>query len=260
MRFVTLKIFPFGSSNSKPLVDKLVVVDDASDIHFRCVIRDAVNENNGGELQFEIQKIVGTGGTDLNTLLGYPLKCLPVKFDVIHVTIIPNGAASEEDSKEQDVVDIMEENKVEMTFLEPQHSLEEVTLFQESYANMTVGRQKFLANYPNKPTYDSQIKTAVLNVMENPLHGMMPAGFRERKGDRYRRMKETADADVAASDLSAKKPSAGPRKIDQSGEKEALESAGRCECAYDPVGLLTNNLLARLASSSSIYGRGPFLC
>ena len=91
---------------------------------------------------------------------------------------------------------------------------------------MTVGRKRFLESYPTKkPSYDVQIKTAVLHIMENPPNGMRPAGFRERKGDRDRRLKEKEDAEAAALDLTSDDKPAAARKVDQSNKKEALESA-----------------------------------
>ena len=72
-----------------------------------------------------------------------------------------------------------------------------------------------------------QIKTAVLHIMENPPNGMRPAGFRERKGDRDRRLKEEEDAEAAALDLTSDDKPAAARKVDQSNKKEALESAIR---------------------------------
>ena len=70
MRFLTLKVFSFGSS-SKPLIDKRVIVDEATGARYlRDLIKDAVTEKDNN-VEFnakdgEIQKIVGNGGNDLS--------------------------------------------------------------------------------------------------------------------------------------------------------------------------------------------------
>lgn len=99
-----------------------------------------------GELQFnaedeEIKTIIGTGGTDLTALLDHPTKILPTQYDTILATIFP-AAAVEADEEEHDAIDIMEESKVEMSFLEPDWNLEEVKSFQQAYENRTVGRAR----------------------------------------------------------------------------------------------------------------------
>ena len=166
MRFLTLKVFSFGSL-SKPLIDKLFIVDEATGARYlRDLIKDAVNEKYD-KIEFdakdgEIQKIVGNGGTDLSALLDHPSNLVPAQFNTLHVTIIPSGAVDDKDN-DPEIVDIVEENKVEMTFLESEFSLEEVQSFQEAYENMTVGRKRFLESYPTKkPSYD--VQTHVVSI------------------------------------------------------------------------------------------------
>ena len=165
MRFITLKVFYFGSA-SKPLIDKLFIMDEATGAKYlRDLIKDAVNEKDD-KIDFnakdgEIQKIVGNGGTDLSALLDHPSNLVPAQFNTLHVTIIPSGAVANDKDEDPKIVDIMEENRVGMTFLESEFSLEEVKLFQEAYKNMTVGRQRFLELYPTKNhpmTYKSKLQ------------------------------------------------------------------------------------------------------
>ena len=231
MRFLTLKVFSFGSS-SKPLIDKLIIMDEATGVRYlRDLIKDAVKEKDD-KIDFnakddEIQKIVGNGGTDISALLNHPSNLVPAQFNALHVTIIPSVYVADDNVEDPEIVDLMEENKVEMTFLESEFSLEEVESFQEAYRNMTVGRQRFLDSCSIRPSYDLQIKAAVLYTMENAPNGMRPVGFRERKGDRARRLKEKEEAEAAALSLASNDEPAIARKIDQSNEKEALESAIR---------------------------------
>ena len=132
MRFLTLKVFSFGSS-SKPLIDNLFLVDEVTGARYlRDLIKDAVTEKDNN-IEFnatdgEIQKIVGNGGTDLSALLDHPSNVVPAQFNTLHVTIIPSGAVDDKD-EDPEIVDIVEENKVEMTFLESEFSLEEVKSF-----------------------------------------------------------------------------------------------------------------------------------
>ena len=127
MRFITLKVFYFGSS-SKPLIDKLFIVDEATGAKYlRDLIKDAVNEKDD-KIEFdakdgEIQTIVGNGGTDLSALLDHPSNLVPAQFNTLHVTIIPSGAVADNKDEDPEIVDIVEENKVEMTFLESEFSL-----------------------------------------------------------------------------------------------------------------------------------------
>ena len=53
-----------------------------------------------------------------------------------------NGLAEEEPIR------LMEENRVEMTFLEATFSSEEVNPFQEAYKKRSGGRTNFLRTYP----------------------------------------------------------------------------------------------------------------
>ena len=70
MRFLTLKVFYFGSS-SKPLIDKLFIVDEATGARYlRDLIKDAVNKKDD-KIDFnakdgEIQKIVVDQGEKAN--------------------------------------------------------------------------------------------------------------------------------------------------------------------------------------------------
>ena len=142
MKFITLKVFSFGSS-SKPLIDKLFIVDEATGAKYlRDLIKDAVNEKDD-KIEFdakdgEIQKIVGNGGTDLSALLDHPSNLVPAQFNTLHVTIIPSGTAADDKDEDPEIIDIVEENKVEMTFLESEFSLEEVKSFQEAYHTCAV--------------------------------------------------------------------------------------------------------------------------
>lgn len=146
MRCITIKVSLFGSSSKKPAVDKLLILDDETGATpLRTLLREAVLEKHG-ELQFnaedeEIKTIIGTGGTDLTALLDHPTKILPTQYDTILATIFP-AAAVEADEEEHDAIDIMEESKVEMSFLEPDWNLEEVKSFQQAYENRTVGRAR----------------------------------------------------------------------------------------------------------------------
>ena len=215
----------FGSSSKKPAVDKLLILDEETGATpLRTLLREAVLEKHD-KLQFkaedeEIKTITGTGGTDLTALLDHPTKFLPTQYDSILATIIPAAAAVDADEEEHDVIDIMEESRVEMSFLEPDFSFEEVKSFQQAYADRTVGRTSFLSACQRKPTYDSQIRGAILHVMEHAPNGMRPAGFRERKGDKAQRLKEKADAE------SSHMPTAA-RRSDQCSEKGQLEAAIR---------------------------------
>ena len=144
MRCITIKVSLFGSSSKKPAVDKLLILDDETGATpLRMLLREAVLEKHD-KLQFkaedeEIKTITRTGGTDLTALLDHPIKFLPTHYDSILATIIP-AAAVDADEEEHGVIDIMEESRVEMSFLEPDCSFEEVKSFQQAYANRTVGQ------------------------------------------------------------------------------------------------------------------------
>ena len=91
MRFLTLKVFSFCSS-SKPLIDKLFIVDEATGARYlRDLIKDAVNEKDD-KIEFnakdgETKKIVGNGGTDLSALLDHPSNLVPAQFNTPSLTL-----------------------------------------------------------------------------------------------------------------------------------------------------------------------------
>ena len=122
-------------------------------------------------------------------MLDRPLKVFPPRFKDVNVKILCSSTSA--DAKKDDkVVDLLEENKVVMTFLTAKYSMDHVSDFKHRYQNRSGGRQSFLESNRDTPTYEDQIDTIIKHVMEHPKNGMRPCGYLERQGDKIFREKQ----------------------------------------------------------------------
>ena len=213
-------------------------LDDRDDLtkHLRTVIKERVvsaKRDDAFEASDEqILEIIGKGGVNIRSMLDRPLSVFPRRFDEIKVKIIICSAqAEEEEDKDEEMVDLVDENTVVTSFLESEFTIDEIEDFQQRYSNRSVGRQTFLQRESNTPTYDQQLDTAIKHIMKNPVDGMRPCGYKERRGDKNFREKQISEAVAAANNLednetgdSTTKPVS---KIETSTECNILQTAVR---------------------------------
>ena len=199
----TLKVVTFG--DKKPFVNNYLFIDgDEAAHHLRTVIKNEVNKAKDGIVfnaaDDEISEIIGSGGVNIASMLDRPVYLFPPKFKEVSVKIYstPPSQGVEED---ENVVDLVVENKVVMTFLKPKYSMEHVTDFQNRFEKRSGGRQSFLQSNSDTPTYEDQIDTAIKHIMEHPENGMRPCGHKERLGDKKFREEQFSDAEAAANNL-----------------------------------------------------------
>ena len=162
-------------------------LDDRDDLtkHLRTVIKERVvsaKRDDAFEASDEqILEIIGKGGVNIRSMLDRPLSVFPRRFDEIKVKIIICSAqAEEEEDKDEEMVDLVDENKVVTSFLESEFTIDEIEDFQQRYSNRSVGRQTFLQRESNTPTYDQQLNTVIRHIMKNPVDGMRQCGYKER--------------------------------------------------------------------------------
>ena len=141
----TLKVVAFGAT--KPVVNTFIFVErdeDEAAQHLRTIIRNEVADANNG-IEFsatddEINQIIGSGGSNLRRMLDPPLRVFPPQFEEVIVKIMPTiPAQAEEEEEEGKIVDLVEENKEVMTFLQSKYTMDHVRDFQERFENRSMG-------------------------------------------------------------------------------------------------------------------------
>ena len=75
----------------------------------------------------------------------------------------------------------MDENKVVMSFLDSEFTIDEIDRFQQRFSDRKVVRQTFLQRESNAPTYDQQLDTATKHIMKNLGDGLRPCGYIQRQ-------------------------------------------------------------------------------
>ena len=130
----------------------------------------------------QILEIIGKGGANIRSMLDRPLSVFPPRFDEVKVKIIICSAqVEEEEDKDEEMVDLVDENTEVTSFLESEFTIDEIEDFQQRYSNRSVGRQTFLQRESNTPTYDQQLDTAIKHIMKNPGDGLKPCGYIQKQ-------------------------------------------------------------------------------
>ena len=119
-----LKVVEFGG---KEVVNDFLYFDDEGDKdeltkHLRTIIKEQVvstkRDATFDASNDEILEIIGSGGANIRSMLDRPLSVFPLRFDEIKVKIIICSAqADKEEDKDEEMVDLMDENVVVTSFL-----------------------------------------------------------------------------------------------------------------------------------------------
>ena len=207
--------------------------EDEFNKHLRTVIREEVCAAKNGiaftATDEEIIDVIGTGGANIRKMLDRPLKVFPPRFKEVNVKILCSSTSADA-KKDDEVVDLVEENKVVMTFLNAKYSMDHVHDFIHRFQNRPGGRQSFLESNRDTPTYEDQIDTTIKHIMEHPKNGMRPCGYLERQGAKIFREKQLREAEKAANNLEVDEvdePTKEPAKIEICLEFSRLQSAVR---------------------------------
>ena len=188
----TLKAFLSGKQH--PFLNTFIFKDSNDELsqHFRHMLRDTIKKTEEGMFfdgsDNQIKELIGTGNVSIHSMLDRPLYVFPPQFTDIKIVLL-NFNENSDELTTYCTVDLVEDNKQIMSFLSTNFSMENVSIFIDRYKKRDCGREKFLKNYCNTPTYDDQILTVILHLMENPLNGMKSCGYKERLGEKKYREK-----------------------------------------------------------------------
>ena len=176
-KFITVIAYLFGEQ--KKHLDGVVSIENPHDTTLRATIAKAIKQEKP-QLPFSannhIHRVTSPSGTNIGVMLDHPVihAVKKIKGDEF-VVIIDNGSSStpiqEQTTGKAAASTMVAMNQTVMAFVVPKHSLETVHNFQYRFNTRSNSREKFLRANKNNPSYDDQIMSGIVTLMEKPYRG-----------------------------------------------------------------------------------------